>query len=132
MHHKIGAALLALVITIPIAAYAQGVVGGAEQGSAAGAAAGGSIGAIVGGAVGAIEGGVAGVLGIDQRPRFRDYAMGQGYPSFEYMNQLRVGDIIAPAGLSYYAVPSGYEYTIINGRIVIVNPQTRQVAEIIE
>lgn len=53
----------------PIAADAQGLVGGAERGYAAGNRALGPIGGVVGGAVGAGVGTVNGALGIGPRRR---------------------------------------------------------------
>ena len=108
MIRKLNLAFVIGLTAIPIAVQAQGVVGGAEQGSANGASEAGPVGAIVGGTVGAVTGGVASVLGLDQRPRFREYVSSQERPSFAYTNQLRVGDVLAPAGLNYYAVPPGY------------------------
>jgi hypothetical protein len=65
------------VLTLPVAAQAQGVIKGAEQGAADGSRKGnraaGPVGGAVGGAVGAgvggVVGGVNGVLGIDNKPR---------------------------------------------------------------
>jgi hypothetical protein len=65
------AAGVAAVLSLPLAAQAQGVVRGAEEGAAAGNRAagpvGGAVGAGVGGVVGGIEGGIEGVLGIPPR-----------------------------------------------------------------
>jgi hypothetical protein len=65
------AAGVAVVLSLPLAAQAQGIVRGAQEGAAAGNRAagpvGGAVGAGVGGVVGGIEGGVEGVLGIPQR-----------------------------------------------------------------
>ena len=55
------------VLAIPVAADAQGLVGGAEQGYRAGDNALGPVGGIVGGAVGAGVGTVNGALGIHPR-----------------------------------------------------------------
>lgn len=55
------------VIAVPIAADAQGLVGGAERGYNAGDRALGPIGGVVGGAVGAGVGTVNGALGIGPR-----------------------------------------------------------------
>jgi hypothetical protein len=69
--HFMMAVGVAAVLSLPLAAQAQGVVRGAEEGAAAGNRAagpvGGAVGAGVGGVVGGIEGGVKGVLGIPQR-----------------------------------------------------------------
>jgi hypothetical protein len=63
---------LLAVLAMPVAANAQGIVGGAKQGSAQGAKegnkalgpVGGAVGGVVGGATGAAVGGVKGVLGV--------------------------------------------------------------------
>ena len=62
-----------LALSLPMAAQAQGLVRGAERGAQDGADAAGPVGAIVGGAVGAATGTVGGILGVDDRPRFRQY-----------------------------------------------------------
>jgi hypothetical protein len=61
------AAGIAAVLSLPLVAQAQGIVGGAEEGAAEGNRAAGPVGGAVGGAVGGIVGGVEGVLGIPQR-----------------------------------------------------------------
>ena len=132
----IGAAALAAVF--PLAANAQGVIGGAERGAAEGGAAAGPVGAVVGGAVGAATGGVAGVLGIDQRPRFREYVVHEHVPSYRYAEPLRPGVILPEEGVRYYDVPAeygpahGYRYTVVNEHPVLVEPRTRRVIEVIE
>lgn len=60
-----------LLAVMPVAADAQGLVGGAERGYNAGDRALGPIGGVVGGAVGAGVGTVNGALGIN--PRYRRY-----------------------------------------------------------
>jgi hypothetical protein len=64
-------ALITLVIlAMPLAAQAQGVVRGAQQGAAQGehvaGPIGGAVGTVVGGAFGGVAGGVKGILGIPQ------------------------------------------------------------------
>ena len=64
-------ALAALTtVAMPMAAEAQGLVGGADQGYRAGDRALGPIGGVVGGAVGAGVGTVNGALGIGPRYRY--------------------------------------------------------------
>jgi hypothetical protein len=64
------ASVLALLVS-PIAAEAQGIVGGANVGAARGERAagpvGGIVGGVVGGAVGGVVGGARGVLGLPRR-----------------------------------------------------------------
>lgn len=64
---KVAAALL-LSMTPPVAAKAQGFVGGARDGYDNGDRVAGPIGGLVGGAIGAGVGTVRGALGIDARP----------------------------------------------------------------
>jgi hypothetical protein len=75
MNKVCGIAVLSGLLALPVAAQAQGVVGGSERGAAEGGAAAGPVGAIVGGVLGGVTGGVAGVLGVDERPRFHDYVV---------------------------------------------------------
>ncbi len=124
-------------LLIPAGAQAQGTVRGAEGGAEQGGQAAGPLGAIVGGAVGAAAGTVGGILGVDDRPRFREYVVGQHRPSYRYREELRVGAILPESGVTYYDVPAeyhapGYRYTYVNERPVLVEPRTRRIVEIIE
>jgi len=60
---------LTLISSFPTCVHAQGVSNGAAEGAAQGGADGGTVGAVIGGVVA----GVDGLLGVDQRPDFRDY-----------------------------------------------------------
>lgn len=132
--------LIALTVAgalLPAAAFAQGVVGGADQGAREGARAAGPVGAIVGGTVGGVVGGVNGVLGIDQRPRFRAYVANQHRASYRYRDNLAVGVVLPDDGVTYYDVPaeygaSNYRYTVVNGRTVLVEPGSRRIVEIVD
>jgi Protein of unknown function (DUF1236) len=119
------------------AASAQGVPGGAAQGAREGERAAGPVGAVVGGVVGGVAGGVAGILGVDQRPRFRTYVVEQHRPSYTYREDVRVGTVLPDSGVTYYEVPAeygtpGYRYTVVNGRTVLVEPQSRRIVEVVE
>jgi Protein of unknown function (DUF1236) len=127
---------LALVV-LPFAAHAQGTMRGAEEGAEAGGRAAGPLGAVVGGTVGAATGTVGGILGVEDRPRFREYVVRERIPSYRYDRELRVGTILPEQGVTYYEVPAeyhvtGYRYTYVNDRPVLVEPRTRRVVEIIE
>ncbi len=134
--------LLALVafasIAVPFAAHAQGTIRGAEEGAAAGGRAAGPLGAIVGGTVGAAAGTVGGILGVEERPRFREYVIREHRPSYYYREDVRVGAVLPERGVRFYEVPRefhvrpGYRYAIINDRPVIVEPRSRRIVEIIE
>ena len=130
-------ATLFAILLIPTGAQAQGTVRGAEQGAEQGGRAAGPIGAIIGGAVGAATGTVGGILGIDDRPRFREYVVRERRPSYRYSEELRVGAVLPETGVSYYEVPEeyhapGYRYTYVNERPVLVEPRTRRIVEIID
>jgi Protein of unknown function (DUF1236) len=127
-----------VVVSLPFAAYAQGTIRGAEEGAAAGDRAAGPVGAVVGGAIGAATGTVGGILGVEERPRFREYVVRERHPSFRYHDEVRVGAVLPDRGLTLYAVPReyhvrpGYRYAIVNDRAVIVEPRSRRIVEIIE
>ncbi|WP_342154509.1 DUF1236 domain-containing protein [Methylorubrum sp. SB2] len=137
MNRKLTLAAALLALSLPAAAQAQGLVRGAEEGAAVGRAQGGPIGEIVGGAIGAATGTVNGILGIDSRPRFRSYVLREGRPSYTYGEEVRVGTVLPSDGVSYYEVPaeygaSGYRYTVVNGRPVLVEPGSRRIVEVID
>jgi Protein of unknown function (DUF1236) len=125
-------------LALPVAAQAQGTVRGMEEGAAAGGAAAGPLGAIVGGTVGAATGTVGGILGVDDRPRFREYVVHERIPSYVYRDEVRVGAVLPPSGVRYYEVPAqyhvarNYRYTVVNDRAVIVDPRSRRVVEVID
>ena len=137
MPTRIFLSLAALAVAIPLAANAQGTVRGAEQGAAEGGRVGGPLGAIVGGAVGAATGMVGGILGVDDRPRFREYVVRERRPSYRYREEVRVGVVLPEEGVTYYEVPAefhapGYRYTYVHERPVIVEPRSRRIVEIID
>ena len=133
------AATAAALLTLPMAAQAQGTLRGAERGVEEGGAATGPIGAIVGGAVGAATGTVGGILGVEDRPRFRSYVQRERRPSYRYEEDVRVGAVLPSSGVTYYDIPEeyevrqkGYRYTIVNERPVLVEPSTRRIVEVID
>jgi hypothetical protein len=127
-----------LATAISFGAFAQGTLRGAAEGADEGARAAGPLGAIVGGAVGAATGTVGGILGVDDRPRFREYVVRERRPSYRYSEDVRVGVVLPESGVTYYDVPAeyhapaGYRYTYVNERPVIVEPRTRRIVEIID
>jgi hypothetical protein len=133
--HLIAGALFG-VLSISMA-NAQGVPGGIERGAATGDRAAGPVGAVVGGAVGGVVGGVGGLLGVEQRPRFREYVVTQKRPSYTYREDLREGAVLPEQGVTYYDVPpeygaTNYRYTVVNNRTVLVDPRTHAVVQVIE
>jgi Protein of unknown function (DUF1236) len=127
-----------MLMSLPFAAYAQGTVRGAEEGAAAGNRAAGPVGAVVGGAIGAATGTVGGILGVEERPRFREYVIREHRASFRYHDEVRIGAVLPERGVTLYAAPREYHlgphyrYTIVNDRAVIVEPRSRRIVEIIE
>jgi hypothetical protein len=137
MTSKFLIALSALVIAMPVAAFSQGIVGGAEQGARDGNNAAGPVGGVVGGVVGAVGGGIAGLLGVDQRPRFREYVVTQKRPAFKYDRPVVVGAELPRNGVTYYEVPAeygvrDYRYTVVNDRTVLVDPRTGRIVEVLD
>jgi hypothetical protein len=133
----IGIAALAATVALPALAHAQGVPGGVERGSRDGERAAGPVGAIVGGVIGGVVGGVNGVLGVDERPRFRNYVVERRHPSYQYREDVRIGAVLPEEGVTYYDVPPEYgvreyRYTVVNGRTVLVDPRTHRIVEVIE
>ncbi len=131
------AALIAATLILPLSAHAQGIVGGAAEGSRQGAEAAGPVGGLVGGVVGGVTGGIAGLLGVDQRPRFREYVVREQVPSYRYSEEVRVGTVLPQSGVVYREVPAeygvqGYSYTIVNDRPVLVEPRTRRIVQVID
>ncbi len=145
MKRTLSLATAAVLIAAAVPAYAQGIVGGAREGARegtvtgdrAGGTVGGIVGSVVGGAVGAANGVVNGVLGVDTRPRFREYVVRERHPSYAYGSDLRVGAVLPGAGVTYYNAPSDYglrdyRYTVIDNHTVIVDPATNRVVEIVD
>ena len=133
----LGTAVVITALSIPALVQAQGVPGGIERGAREGERAAGPVGAVVGGTIGGVVGGVAGILGVDQRPRFRTYAVEQRHPSYRYRDEVRVGAVLPSDGVTYYEVPAeygvrNYRYTVVNDRTVLVDPSTRRIVEIVE
>jgi hypothetical protein len=132
--------LAAAVTLIPAMAFAQnpqGARGGAAGGAAAGAVGGAVVGGPVGAVVGGVGGAVAGAIVGDNTPRFKTYVTQHEVPSYTYREEVRVGAVLPESGVTYREVPAefgatGYRYTIVNDRTVIVEPKTRRVVQIIE
>jgi hypothetical protein len=136
MRTRIFVPLLLASLALPVVAQAQGTVRGAEEGAAAGDRAAGPAGAIVGGTVGAATGTIGGILGVEDRPRFREYVEHERRPSYHYDHDLRVG-VVLPPSITYYDVPAeyhvrGYRYAYVNDHAVLVEPRTHRVIEIVE
>ena len=87
---KIVPVILLATLALPLAVHAQGTIRGAEEGADAGSRAAGPVGGVVGGVVGA----AAGTVGVQDRPRFREYAIHERRPSYHYDRDVRVGAVL--------------------------------------
>ncbi|MFZ2109534.1 MAG: DUF1236 domain-containing protein [Roseiarcus sp.] len=132
---------VALLLLAPIGSRAQGVNDGAADGAAQGRADGGPVGAVIGGVIGGVVGGVVGgvdgLLGIDQRPDFRDYVDRQHHPSDSYRAEVCEGNVLPEDGIRYYDVPSrygvrGYRYAVVNNKKVLVDPMDRKIVQVVD
>lgn len=133
----LGSMMLLAALALPMAAQAQGTVRGAQEGAVQGDRAAGPVGAVVGGAVGAVAGTVGGILGVEDRPRFREYVVRERLPSYRYTDEFVVGAVLPENGVTYYDVPvdyhvTGYRYTYVNDHAVLVDPRTRRIVQIID
>ena len=128
---------LLATLAIPMTAQAQGTLRGAQDGARQGEHAAGPVGAVVGATVGAVAGTVGGILGVEDRPRFREYVVREHHPSYRYDNDFRVGATLPESGVTYYDVPAeyhvtGYRYTYVNDHAVLVDPRTHRIVQIID
>jgi len=89
-------------------------------------------------AIGGATGAVGSILGVEERPRFREYVIREHHPSFRYRDEVRVGPVLPEQSVKLYAVPRQYHvgrryrYAIVNDRAVIVEPRSRRIVEVIE
>src|SRR5262245_58369661 len=116
------AALLASALGLPFAASAQTVVYG--PGATIGST--GRQADIVDRATGQ----VIGTINVDQLRGLRTYIVEERVPSYTVPGEIRVGTMLPDVGVTYYDVPerfgaTGYRYTVVNDRTVLVDPTTR-------
>jgi len=129
MRNHLFAGALMLAAVTPGLAFAQASTAtGAVGGAAVGAVVGGPVGAVVGGAVGATMGAAA-----EPPAGVRTYVVQERRPSVRMEREVVVGQPL-PSNVEIYAVPNynQYGYTVVNERRVIVDPNTRQVIEVIQ
>ncbi len=123
-----------IVAALPLAACQTGTASGAAGGAVAGAVVGGPVGAAVGGAAGAA---VGAALTPDESTRVREYVVTQRRPSVRVTDEVIVGTPLPPR-VRVYSVPRSvglertYSYSVVNDRTVVVDPQTREIVEIID
>lgn len=131
----LSSAVLLSVLALPLAAcQSSGVASGAAGGAVTGAIVGGPVGAAVGGVAGAA---VGGALTADESTRVRSYVVAQRRPTMRVSDEVVVGQPLPPR-VRLYPVPANvglrnsYSYTIVNDQTVLVDPQTREVVQVIE
>jgi hypothetical protein len=95
------------------------------------------VGGPVGAAVGAVGGAIVGGIAEASQPRFQQYVVQQRVPSYTYREEVRVGAVLPEQGVRYYEVPdefgaTDYRYTVVNDRVVLVEPRTRRVVQIVD
>ncbi|MDK9696960.1 MAG: DUF1236 domain-containing protein [Siculibacillus sp.] len=78
-----------------------------------------------------------GLFGIDQRPRFREYAVRRHHPSYTFDREMVIGAVLPARGVTYHDVPPefgvrAFRYAIVNERPVLVDPTTRRIVDILE
>ena len=131
-------AALAGLFALPLTVHAQGIPEGAARGAEEGGQAAGPLGAAAGAVVGGVTAGVAGLLGVDQRPRFREYVIREHRSAYRYSEPVRVGAILPETGVALYTiprqfgVPPGYRYAVVNDEVVLVEPRTRKIVEVVD
>jgi uncharacterized protein YcfJ len=137
-NHVISSAVVLTILAVPLAACQTGPATGAATGAAGGAVAGAVIGGPIGAAVGGVAGAAAGgVLSAEESTRMRTYVVSQRRPSIRMAEEVIVGQPLPPR-VRIYPVPqtvglqNTYSYTVVNDQAVLVDPQSRQIVEIIE
>jgi Protein of unknown function (DUF1236) len=127
-------AVITALLASPLAALAQGVPQGAQRGAEEGSALGGP----VGGAIGGVAGRIGGLLSVGQAPRFHNYVIREHRSVYIPGVIPEAGMILPPGGIIYYAVPPEfrvalrYRYAIVNDHVVLINPGTREVVQVIK
>ena len=116
---------------LPPTVHAQGTGSGAEGG---GQAAGPSR-----PAPGATSNGGPRLLGADQRVQFRKYAMRKHRATpYSFREPVAAGTILPPVGIEFYEIPpkfkvsAEYRYAVVNNLVLLVDPVTHQIVEVIE
>jgi Protein of unknown function (DUF1236) len=110
---------------------AQGIGGAGEE---SGQAAGSSRPALAG-----VTSGGAGLLRAGERVRFRQYAIREHRATpYSFSEPVTIGTVLPPTGIALYriprkfGVPRQYRYAVINNLVLLVDPETHQIVELIE
>jgi len=131
MHKSVlTAALLLGAIALPLAANAQGAnsAPGVTTGSTGGRQA---------DIAGRDAGQITGAIHVDQFSRFRRYVFEARIPSYAVSGDIQIGNTLPDAGVTYYDVPlsfghTSYRFTVVNNRMVLVDPSTLRIVQVIE
>ena len=107
--------------------------GGATGGAASGAIAGAAVGGPVGAAVGAVAGAVIGDVSEDAlTPETRTYVLEHKTESVVIDGDVAVGTAV-PEAVQIQTIPDAqYGYVYVQDRPVLVDPQNRQIIQIVE
>jgi hypothetical protein len=87
---------------------------------------------------GGVAGAAGGILGVDVVPRFREYVVREGRSAYHVGTEIRPGMILPREDIVFYqvppefGVPQSYRYTVVNDHIVLVEPSSRKVVQIID
>ena len=125
---------LAMLVALPLAGCGSTTTTGAAGGAVAGAVVGGPVGAVVGGVAGAA---IGAAMSPEETTRVRTYVVAQNRPSYTVRDEVVVGYRV-PRRATLYVVPrdagvtTNYRYTIINNRAVLVDPNTREIVEVLD
>ena len=119
--HLLAIATIAAAISAPVAAQAQGTIGGTV---------GVGPGAVI------VDGGAVGIA-VDQRPAFREYIVRERVPNYTIPDRVVVGALLPDSGVTFYDVPqtfgaTPYRYTVVNGETVLVEPRSRRIVQVID
>lgn len=82
--------------------------------------------------------GSVGILSLDAKPRFREYAIREQKQGFRLQGDIRVGEVVPESVSPLFEIPSEFgapgqhRYTVLNHRPVLIDPNTRQIVEVIE
>jgi hypothetical protein len=112
-------AALTAAIAIPAAAQAQSETVGVARGSSV------------------IINGDADGIAADQLPAFREYIVREKVPEYTVPDRVIIGTVLPEAGVTFYDVPqtfgaTPYRYTVVNGQIVLVEPRSRRIVQVVQ
>jgi hypothetical protein len=75
---------------------------------------------------------------VEERPRFHEFIVHEHREPFRFHEEVRVGVLLPEVGVTFHEFPAeyhvrpGYRYAVVNDRVVIVDPRTRRIEEIVE